>query len=170
MTPVRRRMALGAVALAAAGAGVAWRLSREAGAAGAPPELWRLRLPMPGGGTLALQSLRDKPLLLNFWATWCPPCVRELPLFDSAAQAHAGWHVAGLAIDSLDAVQRFLQHTPVRFPIGLAGPEAYGLMRALGNGMGGLPFTVVLDATGRVQATRLGETHAEELQSWLAAR
>lgn len=143
-------------------------------ASGAGQDPWSLRFDRPEGGALALADLRGRPLLINFWATWCPPCVKEMPMLDAfartqAARGAAGWQVIGLAVDGPTPVREFLQKTPVGFPIGLAGFGGTELARQMGNTTGGLPFTVVLDATGQVLHRKLGETNLEELQSWADA-
>jgi thiol-disulfide isomerase/thioredoxin len=174
----RRQALLGGVGIAAAigGASLAWRRQPPPGPA--TPELaaddpavaalWALRLARPEGGELALASLRGKPLVVNFWATWCPPCVREMPALDRFHQTFApkGWQVLGLAIDGPTPVRAFLAKTPVGFPIGLAGLDGTELVRALGNASGGLPFTVLLGADGRVLQRKLGETSFDELAGW----
>ena len=136
----------------------------------------------PDGGELALGSLRGRPLVLNFWATWCPPCVEEMPMLDrfQREQQRGGWQVVGLAVDSAAPVREFLARHPVGFPIGLAGMQGVELSRALGNTRGALPFSVVFDArgeAGRAQARRaelgrsdrVGGTHPLIRQS-LASR
>ncbi|MEO7245663.1 MAG: TlpA disulfide reductase family protein [Rubrivivax sp.] len=132
------------------------------------PAFWGRRFPRPEGGELELAASRGHLLLLNFWATWCAPCVRELPLLDrfQRAQAGAGWRVVGIAVDSLAPVQEFLQRQPLAFAVGLAGLEGSRLSRQLGNADGALPFSVVIDRAGRVRARARGETTASQLAGW----
>lgn len=161
-----------AAAAAAAGGGVAlWRL-RTGDASGAAVEaFWTSRFDTPSGSQLAMAGFRGKPLLLNFWATWCPPCIEELPLLDAFQQqrAGAGWQVVGLAIDQPSSVRRFLARTPVRFPIGLAGLGGTELGKSLGNLSGGLPFTVVFGPGGDVRQRRMGKVSRADLDQWASA-
>jgi thiol-disulfide isomerase/thioredoxin len=164
-------LAGGGVAAVAAGAAVSWwHRATPSAAGGGPPggSLWTLSFPRPEGGELALASLRGRPLVLNFWATWCPPCIREMPQLSRFAREFGaqGWQVAGLAADQAEPVRRFLQRTPVDFPIGLAGAGAVTLSRDLGNTQGALPFTVVFDSAGRSVHQHLGETSFDELAQW----
>lgn len=167
---MKRRTLVGAGAsAAAAGAGVAlWRLQS---AADPLAEFWTLRLPQPAGGELALASLRGRPLLVNFWATWCPPCIRELPLLDSFWREHrgSGWQVLGWAIDEPGPVQQFLQRAPVGFPIVLATSLGLDWSRRLGNSGGGLPYTTWLDRRGMQREFKAGEVTAAELAAWRVA-
>jgi thiol-disulfide isomerase/thioredoxin len=161
-----------AVAAAAAGAGFAWwRLRPGEVVDGAARMLWEARFDTPAGTSLSMAAFRGRPLLLNFWATWCPPCVEELPLLDSfqRQQAGRGWQVVGLAIDQPSAVRQFLARTPVGFPIGLAGLGGTDLGKALGNLSGGLPFTVVFGPDGSVRQRRMGKVSREDLDRWAAA-
>lgn len=167
----RRRFLYAGVAGAAAlaGAGAAWWKFRVAEVpSDAASALWPLTFDTPGGASLSMQSLRGKPLLVNFWATWCPPCIEELPLIDSFYRQNIakGWQVVGLAIDQPSAVRAFLQRTPVSFPIGLAGLGGAELCKALGNAVGGLPFTVVLAPSGEIVQRRMGRVREQDLAQW----
>ncbi len=176
MTTVsRRRWLYGGVAAVAAGAGLggAWWRGHGPGAAGAPLDdaFWNRRFDRPEGGEFTLAAMKGKPLIVNFWATWCPPCVEELPMIDRFFRENGanGWQVVGLAIDQPSAVRKFLEHTPVTFPIGLAGLEGTDLIKQMGNTAGGLPFTLVLNAQGRVAARKMGKLDPADLAAWRRA-
>jgi len=182
----RRWITLGVAAAAAVvGAGMAWR-NREQGAwahvtdgkvtengAATAQELafWGMRFDTPNGDVLAMKSFLGKPLLLNFWATWCPPCVDELPLLDRFfSENHAkGWQILGLAIDQPTAVRKFLQKTPLSFPLIMGGMEGTEISRTLGDLAGSLPFSVVFNAQGQIVHRKMGTLGAVELQSLLKA-
>lgn len=170
-SPARRRWLSAAVAAVAGlgGAGVAWwKFSPKPVDEEAMATLWRLSLDTPTGGPLPLQSLQGRPLLINFWATWCPPCIEELPLLDVFYKENAakGWQVLGLAVDKVVPVRDFLAKHPLSFPIALAGMEGVGLSKSLGNLSGGLPFTVVLGADGVVRDRKIGKVSLADLANW----
>ena len=182
-TASRRRWLLGSLGGAAtlAGTGLAWWRQQMPPTepvlpVAAEPEgvigFWSLSLATPEGGMLSLAAWRGRPLLLNFWATWCPPCVEELPLLDRFYQANVakGWQVFGIAVDQRDAVQRFLSHSPVAFPVVLAGFAGMELSKSLGNLSGGLPFTVVLGQDGVVAHRKMGKVVDADLSAWQRLR
>jgi thiol-disulfide isomerase/thioredoxin len=168
---MKRRLLLGAgvgAAAAAAGIGVAWWRLRPADSP-LPTDFWEARFERPEGGELVLAQLRGRPLVLNFWATWCPPCITELPLLDGFHREHRarGWTVVALAVDSPTPVREFLLKRPLAMPVGLAGLTGLEFGRSLGNTQGGLPFTVVLDSGGSVRARKLGAVQAADLEGWV---
>lgn len=165
-----RRWWLGAAA-AAGLAGVAtawWRYQSTAIEPSALDGLWALTLEGPTGVPVALSSFRGKPLVVNFWATWCPPCVEELPMLNAfyGEQRAKGWQVVGLAVDQPAAVRTFLQRLPLDFPVAMAGLGGTDLAKSLGNATGGLPFTVVVDAKGAIAHRKLGKVSADDLKQW----
>ncbi|MGH8822527.1 MAG: TlpA family protein disulfide reductase [Rhodoferax sp.] len=171
VTAASRRQALyvGAAALAAlGGACLAWWKFQPRALTPADTVLWDMTFEMPSGGKLVMQSLRGKPLLVNFWATWCPPCIAEMPLLDGFFQKNMvkNWQVVGLAIDRPDPVTRFLRTTPVSYPIGMAGFEGMTLVRTLGDGVGGLPFSVVFNGAGMLVHRKIGKLAPEDLHDW----
>ncbi|MFY7867822.1 TlpA family protein disulfide reductase [Roseateles sp.] len=163
----RRKLLLTLAGAGAAGLGVAAALKRQPAALSAPAQdFWVSRFDMLGGGELLASQFRGKPLLLNFWATWCPPCVKELPelgQFQREFQAR-GWQVLGLAVDSPSAVREFLKKIPLDIALGLAGLTGTDLSRKLGNSQGGLPFSVAFGSSGEVVWRKLGATSLAELQ------
>ena len=174
VSPSRRRWLAGGVALAAVagGAWVAWQQTQEMDENDEVLQaFWALQLEQPSGGTLALSSLKGRPLLVNFWATWCPPCVRELPMVNRFAQAQAarGQHaiqVVGIAVDQAAAVNKWLARQPLNFPVALAGAGGVQLTRSLGNISGGLPYTLLFDAQGKPQQRKIGELSEQDLAQW----
>jgi thiol-disulfide isomerase/thioredoxin len=164
----RRGVLAGVGALAAAaGAGGWWWQPRSTVPDANTEALWALRFPRPEGGELLMADHRGTALLLNFWATWCPPCLKEMPALDRFARAQGQRvQVIGLAVDSLAPVQAFLSRQPVSFAVGLAGMSGTELARSLGNRAGVLPFTLLLDAQGKLVRHKVGETDFAELEAW----
>ncbi|OGB67407.1 MAG: hypothetical protein A3G29_13150 [Burkholderiales bacterium RIFCSPLOWO2_12_FULL_64_99] len=126
---------------------------------------WQQQFDTPQGTPLAWTALKGRPIVLNFWATWCPPCVKEMPELDHFQREFAakGWKVVGLAIDGPTPVREFLAKVQVGFDIGLAGFGGTELAQTLGNTVGGLPFTVLIDAQGRVRHRLMGATDLAQL-------
>jgi thiol-disulfide isomerase/thioredoxin len=169
---VKRRTAMYAGVAAFAtlmGAGVGWR-RHEAGvmSTDAMQALWAAEFDTPTGKPLLMHNFQGSPLVINFWATWCTPCVEEMPLIDAFYRQNKlkNWQVLGLAIDQPSRVRQFLNQFPVEYPIGLAGLDGTELAKKLGNDVGGLPFTVVLDAQGHLIQRKLGKLSSEEIKNW----
>ncbi|AWI54561.1 redoxin [Aquabacterium olei] len=181
-----RRALLALVGLTAAAGGAWWAWRRQPAEATSPAQtpspglttatdsdtlpaaFWQREFEQPAGGPLDWAALKGRPLLINFWATWCPPCVKEMPELDRFHREFGarGWQVVGLAVDGPTPVREFLARTPVGFPIGLAGLDGTELATALGNTAGGLPFSVLIDAQGRIRQRKMGATHFDELAAW----
>ena len=127
------------------------------------------QFPAPDGSALDVVALKGKPVVINFWATWCPPCIREMP--DLAALAREMGDQAafiGIAADTDGNVKKFTAKNPgIDFPLVLAGYNALNLSRQWGNERGGLPFTVVLDAKGQIQWRHSGTVDVDALRSML---
>lgn len=172
-TALNKRSLLAGVACAAglAGAGLAWwRLTPLSATDPRVDAFWQLSFEQPDGSPLTLQNFKGKPLLLNFWATWCPPCVEELPLLESIwrQNRHKNLQVIGLAVDQPSSVRRFLAQNQLTFPIGLAGLTGTELGRSLGNNVSALPFSVLFNARGQVLVQKMGKLEAHDLADWLA--
>jgi thiol-disulfide isomerase/thioredoxin len=119
------------------------------------------------GRDQALSAYVGRPVLMNFWASWCAPCVREMPLLETLHQRHPDLSVLGLAIDTRVNVERFLQKVHVTYPLLLTGTQGIPLMRELGNKGGGLPFTLLFDRHGRVADSTMGELKPDDIQARL---
>ena len=126
---------------------------------------WQQQFDTPQGAPLAWRALQGHPIVLNFWATWCPPCVKEMPELDRFHREFSakGWKVVGLAVDGPTPVREFLAKVQVGLDIGLAGFGGTELAQTLGNTVGGLPFTVLIDAQGRVRHRIMGVTDLAQL-------
>jgi thiol-disulfide isomerase/thioredoxin len=166
MSPGRRELlilgAVGAVAALAGGVVAALGLQSRSGAA----ELLSSGYPDLSGKVWRLAEWRGRPLVCNFWATWCEPCREEIPLLHAVHLKYAvnSLQIVGIAVDNADNVRKYLQAVQVAYPMLVADASAIDLMRRAGNTSGGLPFTVMLDAAGRLRERRLGAYTAAQLE------
>jgi thiol-disulfide isomerase/thioredoxin len=171
----RRALTVGLVAASAAAAGAGWawwQHGRPRAPLASDLPWWYTRFERPEGGDLALADFQGQVLVVNFWATWCPPCIEEMPLLDGFAQQQRpkGWQVIGLALDNMAAVQSFLKRVPVSFPVAIAGLAGLDLSRQLGNQGGQLPFTAVWDPQGLLRHVKLGPLKTTDLAGWAQQR
>lgn len=168
----RRALVISIAGLAAGvGAGLSWWNQQEPVSTSgiAPLEgFWDLEWETPEGKKLQMRSFQGNPILINFWATWCPPCVEELPLLDAFYRENKskGWQVLGLAVDKAAAVRGFLEKMPLGFPIAMAGLGGVDLGRNLGNLTGGLPFSVVISKNGMIAQRKMGRLGVADLEAW----
>ena len=157
----KRSTLLLATSVAALGTGIAaywWQGKNEAESISQSPQndlqpnLWEQVFETQTGTKFELASLRAKPLLINFWATWCPPV-----------------QILGLAVDKVEAVSTFLRKTPLSFPIAITGASGISLSKSWGNLSSGLPFSILLDANGRIMQRKMGKLNGSDLSTWLTA-
>ncbi|WP_397473573.1 TlpA family protein disulfide reductase [Pusillimonas sp.] len=144
-----------------AGAGFALALPLPALAA---DSLFSEKLPDVDGVEQPLRQWLGKPVVVNFWATWCPPCVNEMPDLEELHQKYPDVHFLGLAVDTAVNVRKFNEKVQVSYPLLMIGHGGIERMRAMGNRAGGLPFTVVYDARGQASETILGQVKPAELE------
>ena len=112
---------------------------------------------LDGGEPITLSG-PGRPRLVNYWASWCGPCRKEMPVLDAYAgqQGGDGVQVVGIALDSPDEARAFLREVPVRFRLAVETPGPGDSSIRLGNARGILPYTVLVDAQGRVARTHYG--------------
>ena len=144
--------------------------TQPGGSAGdAVEQLWKATPPGAAGTSQPLAAYKGKPVVVNFWASWCGPCVKEMPELSAMQREYEkkGITFIGLGVDSEKNVNDFLRKVPVAYPVYVTGFGGADLARSFGNNAGGLPFTVVIDSKGAVRSTKLGEVNPEELKHTL---
>lgn len=172
---------IAAVAVGAAAAGYLTRqgLSEPDSAARLDPAtaehagtaLMALELPDLDGHPQALEQWRGNVLVVNFWATWCPPCIKEIPEFSAVSRRHADAPVrfVGISIDQAEAVRRFQRDFEVPYPLLIGTPNTLTMAKSFGNSVQALPFTVILDQAGEVRHIKLGTLNEAELEGKIRA-
>lgn len=170
-------LAAGAAAVAAAAFG--WRVFGQrqgapalpAPAPGAVDYFFSLNFDDADGTRRALSSWRGKTLVVNFWATWCGPCVEEMPRLQALADQFKSANVAvlGIGVDEPDNVRQFRRQHAIRFDLLVAGFEGMELAQRLGNPQPVLPYTALIGADGRILGQFSGQIDEAELRRRLAA-
>ena len=162
------RIALLAVAAVSALAAGYWLHPWNAGRvpdSGNLAGLMAASLPDLEGKTQALGQWRGKVLVVNFWATWCEPCLKEIPEFVRMQDKFGaqGLQFVGIAIDNRTKVREFAAKYQMNYPVLVGEMDAIELARGAGNELGGLPFTVIVDRRGQLIRTELGGLNEEKL-------
>lgn len=126
-----------------------------------------LTLPDIDGQEQRLDQWRGKVLIVNFWATWCEPCRKEMPEFvrAQAKLGDKGLQFVGIAIDQPDKIRAFSSELGLNYPSLVGGYGALELSKSLGNQLMALPFSLVIDRDGRVVHTQLGPLKPEKLDA-----
>jgi thiol-disulfide isomerase/thioredoxin len=114
------------------------------------------------------RAYAGRPVLVNIWASWCGPCIKEMPELDRFAKSQDanGTQVVGIALDDASAVEAFLRRVPVAYPVLIDAPGPRDAGVRLGNPKGVLPYSVLLDADGRVLKQKIGPFAPAEIDSW----
>ena len=173
MTRRQLRWTAGIVAALALAAGIVFALQHfSAGPGGSADVFYQQSFKDLDGETVSMARWKDKVVVVNFWATWCPPCIEEMPDLQRVHEDYEarGVAVVGLGIDSPAALKRFRDEHLLSLPLFAAGAAGSDLGRALGNASGALPYTVLLDRKGRIVHARLGQIRPAELRRWLDAQ
>jgi thiol-disulfide isomerase/thioredoxin len=166
-----RVLVLAGVLFAGAGAWFGWQQSApSAPQTAAVANLFNMTLADLKEQPQPLAQWKGKPLLVNFWATWCAPCVEEMPELSALHTELAGKsvHVLGIGIDSPSSLREFSLKLPVSYPLYVGGMGGSELTRQFGNQAGGLPFSVLISADGQVRKTYLGRLNMQEVRRDIA--
>jgi thiol-disulfide isomerase/thioredoxin len=122
------------------------------------------------GKLRSLSEWNGKPQVINFWATWCAPCRREIPMLNALASdgAWPGIALIGVAIDFREDVLEYLEETPIQYPVLIGEQDGLEASRAFGMASLGLPYTVFVDSRGRIVTIHLGELHRPQADAILS--
>ncbi len=153
------------------GAGFSWWRSRERNRERQQEEeavslFFQQVLPDSNGAVFAFEQLRGSQVVANFWATWCAPCVEEMPELSALATElqGTGTRFVGVGVDNPDAIARFSSKLPVSYPLVVANATGAFLAARFGNNAGGLPYTVVIAPDGRIKTQILGRVRIDSLR------
>lgn len=166
----RRWLGMAAVGLGFGGFG-AWVASRQYKLATADHSavdlLLGMSMPDAQGNMTTMADFRGRPLVVNFWATWCPPCIGEMPELDQIQREYAGrgLQILGIGVDTATNIREFADKTPYSYPLLVAGAGGSELSRRFGNQVAALPFTALVDRQGRIRRKILGRFVNAELRA-----
>lgn len=172
MSRLRQVLLFGGVALVCGIAGFLFyyyqsRVERPADPVEAGRQVLGATLTSVAGKAERLDQWRGKVLVVNFWATWCAPCREEIPGFVRFQASHSadGVQFIGIAVDQKERVTSYASEMGMNYPLMVGGIELMEFSRRIGNQMAVLPFTVILDRSGKVQATQVGILKPDKLES-----
>jgi thiol-disulfide isomerase/thioredoxin len=170
----RQWILTGAFAVTGLGVGVGLSYWRHSPKQLAEPAGWVFDLQLQKaaqarGELLALAEFRGKPLVVNFWATWCPPCVEEMPELSAFYDKYKpkGVQLLGIAVDSPSNVREFLEERQFSYPLVVAGANGSELASRLGSRIDAFPYTVLIAPNGQVVQQKMGRIYEEELIKWV---
>lgn len=167
MTKPLRAVLVAAAAAVALAAGILAHLTLRSGSpdTAAVSALTVSQFKDLSGQTGSLKQWQGQVLVVNFWASWCPPCLEEIPGLVRIHRelAPKGLQIVGIAVDSADNARKSAAQLGVSYPVLVAGMDVIDLTRRLGNRPGALPYTLILDRSGKVVASHLGLISEAEL-------
>ncbi|MGH8763003.1 MAG: TlpA family protein disulfide reductase [Nitrosospira sp.] len=158
-----------AVLAVAAGLLLRGQLTRTGPQSSGAETIFAASLPDLQGVNQPISQWRGKVMVVNFWATWCEPCREEIPEFIELQKrfSNQGLVFIGIAVDQKEKVAAFSKEIGINYPVLVGDMPAMGLAGAAGNPQGALPFTVVIDRSGKITDTRLGRLSQSKLESML---
>jgi len=124
-----------------------------------------INLPDSAGKQRSISEWQGKIQIINFWATWCPPCLKEIPEFIKLQAEYQDKNVQfiGIAIEDQAAVEQYLKTTQVNYPMLIAGDEGISLSQQLGNIVNAVPFTLIVNQQGQIIHRQPGELSNEKI-------
>lgn len=161
----KKALIFACVAVAAIAAGLFARQYLVRAEAGQPVAQLDFSLPDLAEHTQSVAQWRGKIVIINFWATWCPPCLQEIPEFIKlqAEYQERGLQFVGIAIEEKQPVQDYLQRVHVNYPVLIGGEGAAMLAQQLGNVINTVPFTVIVNQQGQIVHRQLGELSRQKI-------
>lgn len=113
----------------------------------------------------AIKEWEGKVLVINFWATWCPPCLKEMPEFVALQNEYKekGLQFIGIALDETEPVKEFIDSHKITYPVLLGGDQGMAIAHDLGNVVNTVPFTVIVDKKGNIVQRQMGTLSREQL-------
>jgi peroxiredoxin len=147
------------------------RLQPSAPADTAVAALMQISMRDSAGKQRKMSEWQGKVLVLNFWATWCPPCVSEMPELVALQNDFVSKNVqvVGIGIDSPSNIREFSEKHQITYPLLLGGLEGTELSKQFGNQSGGLPFTLLIGADGSVRKSYMGRLDMEQVRADLSS-